>query len=208
MHLLVLQFQNAELLQYLTKPALASSLIIFMLLDGRPKKWKNDDLLFISGLVFCLIGDSLLMLDGFFIPGLIAFLIAQCIFALAFFLTNKGKEGYIQRNPWLIIPFALFGIGMVATLEPYAPDFLLPIIAYSFVLLTMAMSALNRFRVVINGSFEFVAIGALCFVISDCILALNRFANEIPFADISIMLTYGLAIFLLTYGMTQFRDES
>jgi len=97
---------------------------------------------------------------------------------------------------------------MVFTLQPYAPDFLIPISLYALVLLAMAASAVNRFKAVENQSFALVGLGAAAFVLSDSILALDKFANEIPYARLSIMLTYGLAIFLLTYGMSQFRRNT
>lgn len=199
---------DSELLLYLSKPALASSLIIFYFLSILRKKPKAYDWTFTLGLIFCLAGDILLMLEDMFMVGLVSFLIAQLWYSISFVQTTRGQEGFLVKNKWLIIPFLLYGVGMVFTLEPYAPDFLLPIIAYSLFLLIMAMTALNRFMVVIDQGFAYVAIGAVLFVVSDSILALDKFANEIPYARFFVMLTYGLSLYLMTYGMSVFREKA
>jgi uncharacterized membrane protein YhhN len=52
-----------------------------------------------------------------------------------------------------------------------------------------------------NISYKLVAIGAILFVISDSLLALNKFYVPFYFADISIIFTYGLAQLFIVLGL-------
>lgn len=207
LHLTAILMADFDWVLYVSKPALAGSLIIYYFLRILRQKPKSFDWTFTLGLLFCLVGDILLMLEDLFLPGLVTFLVAQLWYAISFFQSTQGRKGFVLKQKWLVIPFFLYGLGMVLTLERYAPDFLPAIIAYSLFLLIMAMMAINRFQAVQDQSFAYVGIGATLFVISDSILALDKFANEIPYARFLIMLTYGLALYLMTYGMAQFREK-
>ena len=68
-------------------------------------------------------------------------------------------------------------------------------------LVSMAVAALNRSGKVAARSFQFVFIGALFFVSSDSILAYTKFVGGFPKSEIVVMATYGIAQFLLVWGM-------
>ena len=48
--------------------------------------------------------------------------------------------------------------------------------------------------------WEWVLMGAISFVVSDGILAINKFAQPLPMAGFLIMLTYGVGQFLIVTG--------
>ena len=78
---------------------------------------------------------------------------------------------------------------------------MIPVILYMVVILTMATMAFLRQGSVNNLSFNLVVIGAILFLISDSLLALNKFHSPFSFADISIIFTYGLAQLFIVLGI-------
>jgi uncharacterized membrane protein YhhN len=65
----------------------------------------------------------------------------------------------------------------------------------------MLLFALNREKKVPALSFRFVTFGAVFFVISDSLLAYNKFVMEIPFSPIFILGSYALAQYLIVQGL-------
>jgi uncharacterized membrane protein YhhN len=63
------------------------------------------------------------------------------------------------------------------------------------------MMALNRKGRVNKRSFQLVFIGSLLFVISDSMIAVDKFYGEIPQAGFWIMLTYISAQYLIMRGL-------
>ena len=64
-----------------------------------------------------------------------------------------------------------------------------------------------RKGIVNSSSYNLVFIGAIFFMISDSILALNKFYQPIPFSNISIMLTYALAQYLIVLGILKLKKH-
>jgi uncharacterized membrane protein YhhN len=73
------------------------------------------------------------------------------------------------------------------------------------VILSMATTAFLRQGNVVKNSFVLVFIGAILFMISDSILALNKFYQPLPFTNISIMFTYGFAQLFIVFGLLKQR---
>jgi uncharacterized membrane protein YhhN len=54
-----------------------------------------------------------------------------------------------------------------------------------------------------------MVLGALLFVISDSLLAINKFYQDIPLAGVLIMLTYGLAqLFIMEGAISYIRSAT
>jgi uncharacterized membrane protein YhhN len=47
---------------------------------------------------------------------------------------------------------------------------------------------------------DFTLYGAISFIVSDSIIAINKFMMPVPAADYIVMITYYLALFLIVYG--------
>jgi uncharacterized membrane protein YhhN len=65
----------------------------------------------------------------------------------------------------------------------------------------MALQALFRFGYTNKKSFTLIFIGALFFMISDSLLAINKFLTPVPLASLGIMFTYMLAQYLIVEGV-------
>ena len=75
------------------------------------------------------------------------------------------------------------------------------IIFYAISLISMSMSAANRKGLTNEESFLLVFSGSVLFVLSDSMIALNKFFTEIPKASFLIMLTYFPAQYLIMLGL-------
>jgi uncharacterized membrane protein YhhN len=182
-----------------TKPTLLLSLIGFSL-QGGFKSLDYPQKLFSFGLIFSLLGDVLLLNADWFIFGLVAFLIAQLAYMFAFFRSNLGRKGSVQLKPLLALPVFAFAAVVIYILSPKVGDLLPAIVVYTTVISLMLVAAINRKNIAPTKSSNLVIIGAILFVISDTILAFNKFHQPILQSGFFIMLTYGLAQYLLVKG--------
>jgi len=96
---------------------------------------------------------------------------------------------------------------MFMYLRPNLGEMILPVMAYMAILIGMNIAALNRYKKVNDRSFWLVMLGALLFLISDSILAINKFDHLINNAGVYIMFTYLLAQYLIVQGTLSRIDE-
>ena len=131
--------------------------------------------------------------------GLSAFLIAQVLYLIAFFST-PGQNILFFRRVWLILPVIAYGMGLIWILFDGLGDMKVPVIVYAVVILTMLTGAINRQEKVSRQSYLLVLSGALLFVLSDSLIAINKFAYEFVLARVAIMITYVTAQYLIAVG--------
>jgi len=65
----------------------------------------------------------------------------------------------------------------------------------------MSMMALNRRGRVNPPSFRYVFFGSILFLLSDSMIAINKFSTEFPLAGFWIMITYISAQYLIMRGL-------
>lgn len=164
----------------------------------------------VIALGFSWVGDILLIFahgsPRFFLAGLGAFLLAHIAFAICFILIRRGY-GISGRPPFLAIAATgAYATGMFALIAPYAAAMAAPVAAYAVVIGCMLIAAISASdRRAAPGGMICVA-GAICFLVSDSILGINRFAIPIPYAHALVMLTYGAAQVLLVEGIARTLD--
>jgi alkenylglycerophosphocholine/alkenylglycerophosphoethanolamine hydrolase len=160
-------------------------------------KDRKGRLLFV-GLLFGSGGDLALATDYSlsFMIGLGLFLIGHIFYISSFSMQMEFKK-------WRMVPSALvliLAVALSAMLTPYLADLLIPVYAYVFIITAMAIFAI--FRKPANPA---VWIGAVLFVISDAIIAINKFMFPVPHESYLIMGTYYLAQILIGEG--SIKDE-
>ena len=202
-HLAVLDVGENVMLIRFTKPIILLSLIAFYIHHTSARKPFEGKFLF--ALMLSLVGDVLLMFTDFskdwFMFGLAAFLVAQVYFSVSFLTENPRQKGLVQKKWWLVLPFMVYGIWFVILLYPGLSGVLVPVYLYAFMLMMMAIAALNRNGKVHVRSFQLVFAGALLFVLSDSVLAYAKFVDAFPRSAVVVMATYGIAQFLMVWGM-------
>jgi len=205
--LFALQFLDTPEIRYYTKPAIVGSLIVLMLgIRFHKKRLKNFILL---ALVFSLGGDLLLLFTGsdelYFLLGLLCFLLAHANYILAYVHRGYFDNAKVALSGLLIIVYAVIVYMYIADglgdRQPY-------VIAYIFILILLALVALLRKSYVSQRSYLWVLAGAMLFILSDSLLAIDTFKTAIPYGGIPIMLTYSMAQWFLVHGgIEQDRTE-
>lgn len=202
------------LFHYLCKPLIMISLSVFFFYQMLHQHERTYYLMQ-AAILFSLMGDIFLMFEGdlFFQLGLGSFLLAQIFYILVFAAAPKGSPGpVLWRKPWLILPFGAYAFGLISLMYEQLGPLLIPVLVYATALSCMVLAALNRWRRVRQDSFAYVFLGALLFLISDSMIAVNRFASDIlpiPMVSVWIMLTYIVAQYLIVAGvLLQLKSES
>src|SRR5690606_26683844 len=157
---------------------------------------------------FSFLGDSLLMYDHlsevYFMAGLGAFLIAQLCYIIAYRQhrgDNTGTGGTNVQRVRVACPIVLPGTGLVFVLYSNLGVLLIPVLIYALVLVLMVLSALGRMGRTSSESFWMVFAGAVSFMTSDSLLAINKFLEPVGGGGFWIMLTYITAQLLIVNGL-------
>jgi uncharacterized membrane protein YhhN len=193
-------FETLQYSHFIAKPAIVISLIFLFINTGKhlSKSIFNKTL---AALIFSLLGDILLMFvhtsPHFFTVGLVAFLIAHVFYILAFMPHKNSKKSPLG----FIIGLIVYAVFLFYILRDGLGSMLIPVIIYMLVILTMATTAYLRKNSVSELSYKLVFVGAIMFMISDSILAINKFHEPLPISNISIMITYALAQYLIVLGI-------
>ncbi len=178
-------------------------LLIWLYLRFVRGHWNRFHSMIIIALIFSWIGDITLQLtqfqESFFLVGLGSFLITQLIYMVAFFIT-PGKNTLFFRKIYLLIPVALYGWGILWLLSAGLGDMKLPVTVYTVVILSMLLAAVNREKKVNRQSFLLVLAGAILFVLSDSMIAINKFSQPFELARIAILSSYFTAQYLIALG--------
>ena len=195
-----IQTQNITL-QYICKPMIVPVVMGFLLtalkcqIAGKAK-W------IIAALIFSWMGDILLLFESadaqFFIFGLAAFLMAH-IYYIVFFHRIRMAEN-IKSNPWLLVIVVLYYAALMHWLSPYLYDMKWPVRVYGIVISFMFMLAMHMSWLRQSIAGRWMVMGALLFVISDSVLAINKFYQSFSFAGIIIITTYAVAQFCIVKG--------
>ncbi|MCD8540207.1 MAG: lysoplasmalogenase [Leadbetterella sp.] len=171
----------------ITKPLLMPLLMWIAWQEGITAR-----MLFLA-LFFSFLGDVFLMFDGWFIPGLVAFLLAHVSYILLF------RKEY-RFSFAAILAFALPTAGFLVFLYPGIPEGLrIPVAVYCGVITLMGIYAASR-TTPSRLSYRYILGGAVLFIISDSLIAVNKFHTDIPADALYIMSTYGAAQYLILEG--------
>jgi uncharacterized membrane protein YhhN len=200
---------HIESLQYFTKPLLIPVLTGFFLsqtnaIESPFKKWVVLALFFSWG------GDVLLLFvsknELFFLLGLASFLLAH-IFYILFFHHVRIREN-VKSNPWLLVIVVVYYAALISWLSPFLGEMKLPVRIYGIVISIMFMLAMHVLSIKTNMAGSWMMWGALLFVISDSVLAINKFYQPFGAANVIIMLTYGLAQLFIVKGAASYMISS
>jgi alkylglycerol monooxygenase len=199
-----------------TKPLVMTIAIIFVAFRAISTKTRgtfstNLSVLLIGALLFSLAGDVFLMLPGNvpvwglppFILGLASFLIAH-LFYIALFR---------QRHPWFPSRRALAGVLAVGALM-YAiawpgltdPILKVAVAAYVLVISLMAAQAMGRATVQGDAASRWVAVGACIFMVSDSLIAIDKFVTPIALSSLWILASYYAAQLLIVHNTRDALD--
>ena len=164
----------------------------------------------ILSLAFSWLGDILLMFESlnssYFIFGLIAFLIAH-VFYIVLFDQIRVREKF-KQSLLPLLPIAIYYFLLISLLQPNLGGMQKPVSIYGLVISIMLSFAADLWRLK-NKTASFLLIsGALLFITSDSLLAINKFYKQFEYAGIAVMSTYGIAQLLITLGIARYISSS
>ena len=162
-------------LEYVAKPAALGFLLLYAA-RGPAASWY-----LVAALTLSLLGDVYLMLPGdLFVAGLAAFLLAHVAYIADFQVTSLARALWFVVVALAATPLALRILHAIA-----APGLRVAVGLYMAVIALMVGSAI--------ASWESTAlVGALLFLASDAMIAINRFVTPFPWARLAIIVTYHL----------------
>ena len=198
-------YSGNESLRYIAKPLLMPLLAVYFILtttafNSSLKKW------IVFALVFSWAGDVLLMFESrnssFFIFGLAAFLIAHIFYIL--FYENIVRKENIKKNYWWFLPIIIYYVSLIYVLSPHLGNMKLPVRIYGIIISYMLIQAIQTGSIKNSSAAGLMIAGAVLFISSDSLLAINKFYQSFEYAGIAVMLIYGIAQLLITLGAVRY----
>jgi uncharacterized membrane protein YhhN len=204
--------------RFYSKLLLVPLLFISVLYSTNKTRHPRSKLIILFVLLFYWVGDVVLLTGNTniaFVEGLIAFLIAHILYSIFFLrLVSFEKEGLLVIIMSSILIIAYLYVFMFLLWERIM-ELQIPVTVYALAICFMLLTAINTYnsnRVRKLAVQNFIP-GAILFVVSDTLLAGNKFAYEILnkkfdginlYLDIAVMFTYGAAQFLLVFGAVRY----
>ena len=199
---------NQPALHFIAKPLLIPALLLLLFFTRSSVPGKN---LLLAGLLFSWLGDMFLLFEYksnlFFIFGLASFLTTHIFYIVYFLRIRSVNISLLKKLPVLIALVPAYGITLVWQLYPHLGDLKLPVMVYAAVICTMLLCSLHIFLKVNRKAARYFLIGAAAFVISDSLLAIDKFYQPFAYAGVFIMFTYCAAQYFIVQGFIQ-QDNS
>ncbi len=188
-------------LHFIVKPLLMPGLMLLLLASGVTARGRH---LILAGLGFSLLGDVFLLFDArvplFFIFGLVSFLLTHICYIGYFLITRPSTISPLKNQFIYFILVACYGVALVWILYPFLGALKIPVIIYAVIICTMLLFSIHIYPMIKPPFNSFFVVGALLFVVSDSLLALNKFYHPFALAGVCIMLTYCAAQYFIVMG--------
>lgn len=201
---------------FITKPLLMVVLACWVYMKTKKTAYNKYRKRLLISLGFAFGGDTFLMFfpynENFFLLGLGSFLFGQLFYAFAFINSIKESENQVSISVRIafVIIFITYYFLLMSTLFNNLNEFLIPVLVYGIAICLMGLTAAWRYQKVSFQSFFLVFAGAMLFVLSDTIIAVNQFMykGNLWNAQVLIMLTYVIAQYLLSKGSVLYLKSS
>ena len=191
------EHRNARRAVYLFKPL--TTILVLALAAGAPEPVSRGyQALVCAGLLFSLAGDVFLMLPrDRFVAGLASFLVAHLFYVAAF-----APRPQTLAAPLVLAALVAYGIVLMRALWPRLGTLRAPVAVYAAALLVMAWQAAERWVVLDTTPALLAAIGAGLFVVSDSVLAWERFRRRSSYGQAVVLGTYFAAQWLIASSIS------
>ena len=192
---------GADFLRYdaffILKPLCTIAILVFAI-AYRNLSLKNYTLQIVAGLFFCLLGDCFLLIDSYFIFGLLSFLMAHLIFLYAFI----KRQGW-QWRPEVAILLLLFAGAVFSLISKDLGTLFNPVMIYLIVIVLMSWQG---WAMTLNTKLKqhrFLGLAVSLFLFSDALIAINKFSYNFSFSGALILSSYWLSIYLIADSATR-----
>ena len=157
--------------------------------------------IYILALIFSFFGDVFLIFDGelFFMVGLVSFLISHLIFIKI--VVNRLQKSTVSSVVFSVAPFLILLLFLIFFLKPYLNELLFPVIIYGITISIFGMVSLLDYLNTKTKKALFMFIGAIIFICSDGLLAINKFYSANAIFAVLVMITYIIAQYFICKSM-------
>ncbi len=194
---ILLDYYDQTNLYRITKPLTTLAIIALATKYGRSEVYRRYWWFIVLGLWFCLGGDMFLLWEDYFIYGLASFLIGHLLFTSAFISVHGWS-----RNLMILFLLLIYGGFFFGLLQPHLGSLLWPVVFYVLCIILMAWQGIGLWWKDRQPAFQLVAVGVILFVLSDSILAYNKFVDVIPHSGVFVLSTYWAAVGMISYSTT------
>ena len=159
----------------------------------------------VAGLGCSAVGDTFLMLPGnYFVAGLGSFLAAHACYLWAF-TSDSRLAGH--KLPFVV--WGIWGLVLVPWLWPgVAGPLRIPVVLYAVALVAMAAQAASRAASRPDAAAILAAAGAGLFVVSDSVLAFQRFRHPLEWGRLLVLGSYFAAQGGIALSVVLHRDRA
>ena len=163
--------------------------------------YSQKDRWLLGALGFSLLGDMILELPQQFpfALGLGSFLIAHILYIRRFIMKPT------QKLWWTLVPIGLYCGTLFWYMMPNLGPLLIPVFVYVLVIATMLWSACRYAQSYKN---YLPLLGAIFFVLSDSLIAINKFITPFSQARYAIIMTYWLAQYLIILPLVYHENRT
>jgi uncharacterized membrane protein YhhN len=151
---------------------------------------------YLLAMAFSFLGDVLLMdKNNLFLAGIAAFLGTQLIYI--FIIKKRLKKGRAKDLLISIVPFLIFYSLLISVLQKNLGTLTVPVMVYGMAISILGTAALLLYLQNKNSITRMLLMGAILFIISDSMIALQKFHAARTWYPVVIMATYVMAQFLI-----------
>jgi len=183
-----------KIVEYICKPGAAALFVLAAVSidanDTAARGW------LVAALVFCIAGDVFLMLPrDAFVPGLASFAVAQVLFTVSFAVGDVSAMRLVVALVLVAVTSLVLARRFISALRRLNQGSLIPpIVIYMTVISAMVISAIASGNV-------FGIVGAVLFMVSDSLIAEERFVQQRRWQRLTIIVTYHLALAGFVVGL-------
>lgn len=191
--------------RYISKFAVIISLLFYYNINKKHNSFKYQAITI--GLCFFLLGDLVIINyfeTVFFVIAMISFVIGKIMYCIKF--SNNRDFNLIRLLPFSFFSFLLMVLILMLVINKLG-NFFIPVLLYFFVSLLMFLFAYLRKNDVNKMSYYLVFLGMFSFLISEIVMVLKTFYIHIPYNQTVIMLSYGVAQYLIVLGIINERKQ-
>ncbi|MGD9327400.1 MAG: lysoplasmalogenase [Cyclobacteriaceae bacterium] len=200
---------NLYLLTLITKPLIMPILAGVFFFKTRDIERQVPVSYLYLAILFSFFGDVLLIFmdqgEIWFSTGLAAFLLAQVFYSITYRHYRYEKSNVSGKAIKMVYSLIIIAYAIILwiNLYPHLGDMLLPVTLYTLTILVMVIMAIFRDNRTSRLSFYLVFSGAVIFLVSDSMIAINKFMVPVPYERLLVISTYMIAQFLIISGLAE-----
>ena len=192
---------NNSLIQSIFKPMMMLSLMALYYFSVEKR---NN--LYLLALAFSFLGDVFLLdKNSMFIYGIAAFLLTQLLY-IYIIVKQMEKPSFFHKYLYAFL-FANYIVYLMILLKPNLGDLFYPVVVYGVTIGVFGLVATLNYVTKRTKTDLVLMLGAVLFIASDSMIALNKFHEAKAFYPIAIMSTYILAQYLIFRFMVVKADD-